>query len=105
MHILGHIDATVGMLLEDLQLIAEKAPKCKTWNGCDGFGFTGIVRDDETLLMVAADDEAKLSVNQLIKELSQYEPAQKVVLCEEYMWENFEKKNGHFFTYNEKILR
>ena len=29
MHILGHIDATVGMLLEDLLLIAEKAPKCK----------------------------------------------------------------------------
>lgn len=103
MHILGHIDATVGMLLEDLQLIAEKAPKCKTWNGCDGFGFTGIVRDDETLLMVAADDEVKLSVNQLIKELSQYDPTQKVVLCEEYMWENFERKDGHFFTYDEKI--
>ena len=91
------------MLLEDLLLIAEKAPKCKTWNYCDGFGFTGIVRDDETLLMVAADDEAKLTVNQLIKELSQYDPAQKVVLTEEYMWENFEKQDGHYFTYDEKL--
>ena len=103
MHILVHIDATVGMLLEDLLLIAEKAPKCKTWNYCNGFGFTGIVRDDETLLMVAADDEAKLTVNQLIKELSQYDPAQKVVLTEEYMWENFEKQDGHYFTYDEKL--
>lgn len=102
MHILRNIDATAGQLVKDLQLIAEKAPRCKTWNGFEGFGFTGIVCDDKTLIIIAADDEAKLTVNQLIKELSQYEPAQKVVLCEEYKWENFEKKDGHFFTYDEE---
>lgn len=101
MHILRNIDATVGMLVEDLLLIAKKAPRCKQWNAMDDFGFTGIVRDDETLIMVADDDEAKLTVNQLIRELSQYDPAQKVVLCEEYKWENFAQKDGHFFTYDE----
>lgn len=102
MHILRNINATAGQLVEDLQLISEKAPRCKTWNGFEGFGFTGIVCDDKTLIIIAADDEAKLTVNQLIKELCQYKPEQKVVLCEEYKWENFEKKDGHFFTYDEE---
>lgn len=102
MHILRNIDATVGKLVEDLQLIAKKAPRCKTWNGFEGFGFTGIVCDEKILIMIAADDEAKLTVNQLIKELCQYDTEQKVVLCEEYKWENFEKKDGHFFTYDEE---
>lgn len=102
MYILGKIDATVGELVEDLQLIAKKASRCKTWNGMDGFGFTGIIRKDETLIMIAADDEAKLTVYQLIQEFSQYDPALKVVICEEYKWENFVKQEDHFFTYDEE---